>query len=211
MRDFDYCERLDASFFAEPLNALSNLFFIIAAYLVYRYMRQRQQHNRFVMVLVGLMVLIGMGSFLWHTLATPLSELADVIPITLFIYLYLFAFVLYHKDSYLLALAFVAFYTLVNFLVTRYMDMTTLNGSIAYLPALLFLILLLFILKKRKKQFTVIIVIFVVSLSLRSIDFMMCDVISFGTHFLWHVFNAVLLYFLLIFLLQSLGKKVDKQ
>ena len=39
--------------------------------------------------------------------------------------------------------------------------------------------------------------IFIVSLALRIVDLDICDAFPLGTHFLWHVLNAVLLYLLL--------------
>jgi hypothetical protein len=39
--------------------------------------------------------------------------------------------------------------------------------------------------------------IFMVSLALRIVDLDICDAFPLGTHFLWHVLNAVLLYLLL--------------
>ena len=61
-----YCERTGAGFWAEPVNAMTNLAFLVAA--------------------------VGVGSFLWHTFATPWAEWADVIPIGLFIAVFLASF-----------------------------------------------------------------------------------------------------------------------
>lgn len=83
-----YCERIDASFWAEPVNALTNLAFVIAAVVIANALVRDGQAVRKawdLWLLAGLIAAIGVGSFLWHTLATPWSGLADVIPILLFI------------------------------------------------------------------------------------------------------------------------------
>ena len=92
-----YCERAgSADVWAEPLNALTNLAFLVAAVAVGWRLRRTPElswHNAWdLWVLTGLLGAIGFGSGLWHTLATSWGLLADVLPITLFINLYLLAF-----------------------------------------------------------------------------------------------------------------------
>ena len=88
-----YCERTDATLWSEPLNALSNLAFIAAfAASVYCYRRYREeagQHRWELVLLLGLLCAIGIGSFLFHTFATRWALVADVGPITLFQFAYL--------------------------------------------------------------------------------------------------------------------------
>src|SRR5216684_3972304 len=88
-----YCERTDASFWAEPANALSNAAFLIAAAAVF-WMWRRQNGSDCgrdwpALALVVVVVAVGLGSFAFHTLATRGAMLADVIPIAIFIYGYL--------------------------------------------------------------------------------------------------------------------------
>jgi hypothetical protein len=80
-RIFAYCERgLDPAFWAEPLNALSNAAFLIAAWWAWRTWRQSLQAGQAELGLVALLAVIGAGSFLFHTFATRWAALADVIP-----------------------------------------------------------------------------------------------------------------------------------
>jgi hypothetical protein len=81
MNDFidAYCERLGAGFWAEPTNALTNLAFLVAAYLLYQ--RLRGSGDVPALLLTLLIGLIGIGSFLFHTYATVWASLADVLPI----------------------------------------------------------------------------------------------------------------------------------
>jgi len=86
----EYCERTTAGLWAEPLNAVTNLAFIVAGVLLLRILLRRGARPVpwETVVLVFLVFSIGVGSGLWHTLATPWSELADVVPITLYINLF---------------------------------------------------------------------------------------------------------------------------
>ena len=63
-----YCERVAQGFWGEPLNAVTNLAFIIAAVISWRSIRG---HNMpYLYVLSIILFLIGVGSFLFHTFAT---------------------------------------------------------------------------------------------------------------------------------------------
>ena len=82
-----YCERgHDPSFWAEPLNALTNIAFIIAAMAATRdYLAATpERRTPAAALLVALTYVIGIGSFLFHVYATRWASLADQIPIALF-------------------------------------------------------------------------------------------------------------------------------
>jgi len=198
-----YCERIDASFWAEPINALSNLFFIIAALIALNVLRKSKIDNKIPsLILIVNLFIIGVGSFLWHTFATPWSLIADVVPIFVFLILYVLFFVRYiigysYPKAWLFVGAFLLFSVMFNMLVDREL----LNGTVGYLPPILFLMFLAFMIREKKevRQLLLIIPIFIVSMIFRSIDFVVCDVIEMGTHFLWHFFNALFLYFLVWF------------
>jgi hypothetical protein len=73
-----------------------------------------------------------------------------------------------------------------------------LNGSLTYVPAVVILFILATYHYKRQRVEPMLLlvaaVVFVASLSFRSIDGVVCGVLSTGTHFLWHVFNAIFLH-----------------
>ncbi|MFL5259143.1 MAG: ceramidase domain-containing protein, partial [Hyphomicrobiales bacterium] len=83
-----YCERIDASLLGEPLNALSNAAFFAAAIWAAAAAR-RTRSGGAVWALIVLVALIGAGSLAFHVFANRWSVLADVIPISVFIYAYL--------------------------------------------------------------------------------------------------------------------------
>jgi len=83
-----YCERLDPTFWAEPVNAVTNAAFLIAAYVIWR--RVRGHGLPLAMLLVAILAIIGVGSFLFHTFATRWAGVADVLPILLYILVYIY-------------------------------------------------------------------------------------------------------------------------
>ncbi len=83
----DYCERTGPGLWAEPLNAVSNAAFVVAAILL---LRRGRAPDRVADGFAWLIGVIGLGSALFHTLAVQWSMLADVIPIALFIHAYFY-------------------------------------------------------------------------------------------------------------------------
>src|SRR5258708_32694158 len=77
-----YCERTDASFWAEPANALTNAAFLIAAAAAFWLWRSQSESHRSrdwpALALIVVVVAVGIGSFVFHTLATRGAVLADV-------------------------------------------------------------------------------------------------------------------------------------
>ena len=68
-----YCERgYDPSFWAEPLNALSNIAFLIAAVMAYTDLRtaRPERGSGMVVALILAVMAVGVGSFVFHTFAT---------------------------------------------------------------------------------------------------------------------------------------------
>ena len=182
---------------AEPLNALSNLAFIIAA-LWAASQAWKRRTGLAVWGLVLLVLLIGIGSSAFHTFANRLSALADVIPITLFIYVYLaFALRRFARSGWIATACWLA----ALFLVTLFMQNVTepgfMNGSGAYVPALIASLAVSLLLRRRGHEAANHLIlasnIFLVSLIFRTADQIVCPVLPIGTHFVWHLLNAVVL------------------
>ena len=195
-----YCERESGLFWAEPVNALTNLFFLVSALFLFMMLRQNYG-PRFpydLGILSVLVALIGIGSFLFHTFASHWALLADVIPIMIFqltfIYVYSRRYIgLGRMKSLIPVLTFIIVVILFSFLPGD-----LLNGSIGYLPA--FLALCCICIYHWKKDFDGLgllvgaAILFALSLTFRSIDGIICDSITVGTHFFWHVLNSIVLF-----------------
>lgn len=205
-----YCERTGPEFWAEPVNALSNAGFLLAAAAAARRAARSQPPDRIGLGMAGSIAVIGIGSFLFHTVAVRWAMLADVIPIAAFIYAYLaLALRRFLRLSWVRIVVSTAGFALFGFSLTPMLDDITgldlshlTNGSIDYLPALLALFgVTAMTLGRPEERFigtgrrlTGIGALFVVSLAARSADQVACAVVPIGTHALWHILNAVALY-----------------
>jgi hypothetical protein len=195
-----YCERTDPSFWAEPVNALTNLAFIAGAVLLWRAQSAaRRTVGAEDRALAGLIGAIGLASFLFHTLATNWAQLADTLTIlafaAFFLYLFLRRVVRCGPTAALaLALAFAG----ASYAFPELVPAGGARGSAGYLPYVAALVAMTVHLRARRpgsvRNFLGATVLFVVSLALRTADAALCAQVPLGTHFAWHLLNAVVLY-----------------
>ncbi len=191
-----YCERLDASFWAEPLNAMSNLSFIAAGFLLWRLRSPRAS------LIATLVILIGLGSFSFHTFANRLTGLIDVLVIA--IYLVTFAFLIpkqWSRKSLFIQLGSTLLFIII--IVLTQLLMNLLKPSLPWLPPGMYvgawLALIMYAVatqysnKPAARFLWVAVFVFPFSLLSRQVDMPLCDLTS-GSHWLWHLLNGLTLY-----------------
>jgi hypothetical protein len=191
-----YCERLDASFWAEPINAISNLSFIAAGFFLWRLRNPRST------LMAILVILIGLGSFSFHTFANQLTGVLDVLAIAL--YLVIFAFLIpkqWLRNSLLIQLGSVLM--LIVSIILAQLLMSYLKPDLPWLPSGIYLgawlALIIFALVTHYSNLSaarflwLAIIVFPFSLLSRQIDMPLCDSIG-GSHWLWHLLNGFTLY-----------------
>ena len=207
-----YCERVGTTFWAEPINALTNLAFIIAALWGVWLIRQRARPADAVdILLIGLAASVGVGSFLWHSFAERWAELPDAGPIWVFIGVYVYRVIVGLKDNSPARKARIALIIAAVVSVVLYFMATgesgganasdPLNGTGQYAPALLALVAFTLIAWRRdhprKASVLAATLTFVAALVFRALDMRLCALFPLGTHFLWHLSNALLVALLL--------------
>ena len=204
---FAYCERgQNPAFWAEPLNAITNAAFIIAAVWCTRMWLRAPAGKQgvFEAFLIALLYAMGIGSFLFHTFAEPWAAIADTVPIGIFMVSYL-AYALRRYIGLGWITIFVAlvlfFISLWQTSVVRCNGGPCFNGSLAYSPALIALAAIggWLIFKRHAAGWSVFGagLIFMLSLPARTLDRDICpETALIGTHFLWHIFNGALLFVL---------------
>ncbi len=192
-----YCERLGPGLWAEPINAVTNLAFFIAAWASWSAVRARCLGEPGISILVLLLAAIGAGSALFHTFATDWARLLDVVPILLFQLCFLWFYlerVVALSRSY--SVLVVGGFMLVTLASRQWSE--GLNGSLVYLPAFVFLLGLgvFHALQEKRERFVLLAgaCIFAVALAFRTVDMAACPFLPVGTHFLWHLLNAAVLY-----------------
>ncbi len=201
-----YCERGGPGLFDEPLNAVTNVSFFIAVWLTWRLGKRDGALSTGLWVLIGLAAAVGVGSTLWHTLATPWAHVLDVVPILLFQLCFLW---LYGRGS--VGLRWHAIAPLLVLYVSAALwgrqNREWLNGVLIYTPALALSLAvgLDHYLRSPREPFLLLAAagIFFLSLFFRTIDLTVCPYLPVGTHFLWHVLNGVLSFLLMRALILS--------
>ncbi|AJE46225.1 ceramidase domain-containing protein [Celeribacter indicus] len=189
-----YCERTDFTFWSEPVNALTNAAFLIAALWVFPRTRGLPLARAMAVVLF----VIGLGSFAFHTTATRWGALADTAPILGFILLYIFAasrdFLGLATWKALLATALFFPYAAVTVPVFSALG---LGSSAGYAPVPLLILGYALILARRAPRTARGLAlgagILCLSIAMRWLDDPVCAALPLGTHFLWHILNATML------------------
>jgi hypothetical protein len=190
-----YCERIDASFWSEPLNAVTNVVFLMSAIWVLR----REELNNKARALAFLLGIIGIASFLFHSVATAWAGALDVLFILLFTLLYIFVATedflgLPRRSALVVTLGYFPFSVVVERLT---LPLNFLGSTRIYIPILVLITLYSLILHKKfpyvSRGLAMGALLLTISMFARSVDLPLCEAIPIGTHFLWHVINAIML------------------
>ena len=199
----NYCERIDPGLLGEPLNAISNITFFIAAYYLGKSLalqeREASEADIQSRYLINLVWFIGFGSLTFHVFATIWSGILDIFPIALLILYYSYfslrRFFLINKYISYLAPLVIIFITLI---LSKIGNVT----NSAYFAALSGIILIgsisLFY-RQKKILFGMLLAAFIfsISLTLRIFDEILCSNIIIGTHWIWHILNSLTLYIII--------------
>jgi hypothetical protein len=192
--DDGYCERTGLGLLDEPLNAVTNLAFLVAAVLLWRVaVSAGTARSALTWLPIVLLIATGLGSLALHTFGTAPAGLADILALSLC----LLATVYSGARTWLgwgrwVALAWPA----------GMIGLAVLCGWLlpvpgaAYLGALATGAVMAATMGAHPARPWVLaaVVLFVPSFVLRSLDQPLCNVWPVGTHFAWHLLNACVLY-----------------
>jgi hypothetical protein len=213
---FGLCERgHDTSLWAEPLNTISNMAFIVVAIMIARYYRHHQDlKGKWIWdihAMTALTFLIGICSTLFHTYPNFYTELADLIPIVSLIVLFFISAIFRIGKCSLFdgIIAFIAFIGFTNIMVGLFPR--AFNDSVGYVSTMGSLVVIALYLHMKRRasshSFLLASVVGLVSLFFRSIDNETCQEIPIGTHFLWHTLNAILIYILMKQIIRNVNRE----
>jgi hypothetical protein len=183
--------------FAEPLNAVSNVSFLLAAWAAWVLASRTGALSAGIRVLIALAASVGVGSILWHTVPTMLTLVLDIVPILIFIMWFIW---LYARNVIGLQPVF-AGASAVAFLLATLLAIPfsgVLHGAIVYTPGLI-VTLVLGVFHAREQtsaRFTLLAAagVYLAALFFRTIDNEVCPVLPIGTHFLWHLLIGLVTY-----------------
>lgn len=190
-----YCERLGPEYWAEPVNALTNLAFIIAGAVMW----PRTGGEPLARALATVLFLIGIGSWLFHTHAQVWAAIADTLAIVVYVLIYIYAI---NRHGWALSTWMAGgvttlFVPYVAVLVPVLQQVPFLNISAGYWPLPLMIGAYAVMLYRRDPALArglgIGAAVLVASLVFRSLDEVVCRALPLGTHFMWHILNAIML------------------
>ena len=190
-----YCERTGPGYWAEPVNALTNMAFLAAAVVIWPRVRGLPAGQGMVVLLA----VIGVGSWMFHTHANRLTGLMDVVPILAFILSYVFVasrdfLQLRPWQAGLIAAAFLPY---AMALVPLFGTIPFLRVSAFYWPVPKMILIFAWLVRTTAPVTARGLAsgagVLTLSLVFRSLDGALCAGFPLGTHFMWHLLNAVML------------------
>lgn len=190
-----YCERTDHFITSEPINFVSNIGFLIAATLIW-YRAKTIKGCRILSIMLGT---IGISSAFHHAFAQTWAALLDVLSIAVFVLTYLFfANRTYLNLSLYNAIIITILFLPISLILSNYLfAFKVLGDSTGYMPILLLIGVYALILRKKlprvSKGLLISFCVFAISLFFRTVDQSFCSRWAIGTHFVWHILNAILL------------------
>ena len=190
-----YCERLDIGIWAEPINAVTNVAFILASIFMWLRCKNMVEGR----VLSFLLFSIGCGSFLFHTFAQTWAAILDIAAILIFILTYIFianrSFLAWSKMVSLTGV--ILFFPYQLLLANILSNIQFFGSSVQYIPVAILIFIYSGLLRKTEPNLSrgllIGAVILCLSIVFRIIDEPLCSVLSVGTHFVWHILNAIML------------------
>ena len=190
-----YCERLDIGIWAEPINAVTNAAFILAAILMWLRCKNLVEGR----ILSFILFSIGCGSFLFHTFAQTWAAILDVTAILIFILAYIFfanrRFLALSKMVSLIGV--ILFFPYQLLLVSILSNIQFFGSSVQYIPVAILIFIYSGLLRKSEPNLShglfIGASILCLSIIFRAIDEPFCSILSVGTHFVWHILNAIML------------------
>lgn len=199
--EITYCEQALMGNYFQPLNTISNIFFILAAIFLYFFFKKNKIKDVKSKIFLVLVLFIGMVSFVYHFYDTQITFLFDVLAIGIFFTVYIY-FLIFHisenkKISIYVTLLFIIIVGLGGLIIR--LTSNFLNGAEGYVLSLVFLagIIIYAYSKKLKiaKKLTIVFLLFLAALIFRHVDVLVCEYLQIGTHFLWHLATSVILYY----------------
>lgn len=200
------CELQSNQLKSQPLNQFTNIAFFIASYFIFRLIKGKKVKDRGIYLLFFTSILIGFGSVSHHAVPNNFTLVLDGLPIYLFLIFGIYKLLYILLKNKLTAFLLTLLYLLINFLAPIFVQLPFDMNAITPIINLLFLLMLIFVFYKRFGSKTNLFVFSFVSYAFATLFFIIdekiCAVIPFGTHFLWHIFNAAAVYYFVRFIIE---------
>ncbi len=203
MRDVGptYCETLymGSGFPLEYVNTVTSFIPVLFGIAALAWLYSKRERRLDLWTLATLTTLTGLGSVWWHGSRIAIALAGDVFPGLFYFLLFLFLWPAYLFGLRKGALVFAGFFGLV-FVLTRFLPFGERNGPPQGLFLTTFIVACGLLYATYRTYGSAVwwgvamIGSALTAAFFRTIDLEMCEVIPFGTHFLWHVFLGLAAY-----------------
>lgn len=199
-----YCERTGDALDAEPLNAITNAGMLVAAWAAARLQRRRPNRDAAGLIAAMIVAIVagGIGAFLFHTTATVWAVILDMAPFFVFMLLVLWLTLtrFFGWTPVAASLGLAAFVAAV-FGGGAVLPRGMVSAAAYYLLPLMVLFAVAVILMVRRSpagpSYLAAAFVFAAAFAARQLDGPLCATLPVGTHFLWHLFAALLAFILI--------------
>ena len=195
-----YCGRFDPGFLGEPLNAPSNIVFILMAALAFRTWKRAPARDWAILVLIVSGAAVGIGSFIFHTHPTRVTLQIDLIPVEIFGLLYVgFAARRFFGARPIPTVVAVLAFFFLTLASNAVLPAGLWGGGVRHLPSLVALLLcgtwfatrgMSDGARRTGKMLWQAAGLLAAGLLFRSVDLSLCDAFPHGVHWVWHVFTG---------------------
>lgn len=221
---FTYCEHFQLFGIAQPLNVLSNLVFLIVAFLVIRpynskswipfvfHVQGSKQFRKLVQETFWLMFLIMVGSFIWHGTEKPGALWLDIGSIFLFLVWYLWYVLKQYPLRSVHRFFLLMIFIVIDLILTDTLDNhVPLKSGAFVLPALIFISMpQFFAFGERVRTIEISGLLLLGAIVFRVTDLQFCEKTGIGTHWLWHLLTGLSLYYPLKSLLKAYAPDTNR-
>jgi len=197
-----YCERDLPGWFAEPLNTVTGLAYLVSAWQAWRQLeRARWREQWDLHLLAGLIAFVGVASMLWHASGSAWLHWFDAAAVAAFVIAYWQVFLVRVSGMGWIGLAG-AWVLTGAWLALFYLALPDLflGSTLVYAPLLGLLLVAVAmsarINRRLARDLLLASVLFVLAMVVRAADQLLCEWVIVGTHWLWHLLIAGLLFVL---------------
>ena len=208
-----YCERTDSSLWAEPFNLFSNAAFLLVAWRLY-YLAgkvEKEPARKALVYLSIIAVMVATGSALFHSLPNPMTQLADALPIAVFVALCVYFYIKERADRQIpiqKSLTFCILFLLLGPVAGKLLGLAPyLSKGEFYLGLMPALVSLVVFEENKAKKLRILVatILFTFAFTARTLDVYICGNFPLGSHFVWHLCSAGVAY--LMATVQAMGER----
>lgn len=198
------CELQNNLLRSQPANLFTNIAFLASSFFIFKLIKKKKITDKGIYSLFFGSILIGLGSISHHTFPDNFTLLLDGLPIYIFLFLGLSQLLYILMGNKIKAISLILVYVLLNFFAPIVIKIPFDPNAITPIINIVFLLPIIFIFYKRfgtkTNKLTLSFGFYALATIFFLLDEKICSQFPLGTHFLWHIFNAFAVYYLVSYI-----------